>query len=422
MEQKKTICLLNDSFPPNIDGVANAVVNYAQQLNQNGQPAIVIAPNHPQAKDDEFPYQVLRYPSVSYSKESQYKAGIPFSPEVARELDRHEIGLLHSHCPIVSTFMARQIRHLKNAPIVLTYHTKFDIEIANIAPIQPLQNACKKALVANISACDDVWVVSSGAGENLRGIGYEGDYIVMHNGVDFPKGRIGEEKVAAATEGYDLPGDVPVYLFVGRLMWYKGIRLIADALTMLKKNGKDFRMVFIGTGDNHAQIEQYIQECGISDRCIFTGPIRDREVLRAWYCRADLFLFPSTFDTNGLVVREAAACSLASVLIQGSCASEGITHGENGFLIDETAESLYGCLSTLSTEAIKTAGENAAEQIYLSWESAVQKASDRYAVVMDRYAAGEYPKNRKPMESILKANGEMMELMGKLSRFRHNKR
>ena len=32
MKAPKSICLLNDSFPPLIDGVANTVVNYAQEL------------------------------------------------------------------------------------------------------------------------------------------------------------------------------------------------------------------------------------------------------------------------------------------------------------------------------------------------------------------------------------------------------
>ena len=61
----------------------------------------------------------------------------------------------------------------------------------------------------------------------------------------------------------------------------------------------------------------YSKELGLDDCVFFTSPKYDRTVIRAWYCRADLFLFPSTFDTNGLVVREAAACELASVLVRG---------------------------------------------------------------------------------------------------------
>ena len=72
--------------------------------------------------------------------------------------------------------------------------------------------------------------------------------------------------------------------------------------------------------------------------------MHDREIVRAWYTRADLLLFPSTFDTNGLVVREAAACGLGSLLVRGSCAAEGITDGRNGILIEENAASLAAVL------------------------------------------------------------------------------
>ena len=89
------------------------------------------------------------------------------------------------------------------------------------------------------------------------------------------------------------------------------------------------------------------------DRCIFTGAIQDRNKIRAWYCRSDLFLFPSTFDTNGLVVREAAACDLPSVLIRGSSAAEGVKDGCSGFLIDENEQSMYALLDSLLKIGIK---------------------------------------------------------------------
>ena len=47
MQGPHSICLLNDSFPPLIDGVANTVVNYAQELTKLGDQAIVVTPEHP---------------------------------------------------------------------------------------------------------------------------------------------------------------------------------------------------------------------------------------------------------------------------------------------------------------------------------------------------------------------------------------
>ena len=125
-------------------------------------------------------------------------------------------------------------------------------------------------------------------------------------------------------------------------------------------------------------------------KCIFTGPIYDRDALRAWNTRADLFLFPSTFDTNGLVVREAAACGLASVLVKDSCAAEGVTDNRNGFLIEETAESMGDLLIRLSGEMdhVHDVGTHAMDEIYMSWRDAVAEAYERYAWLLEEKACG----------------------------------
>ena len=419
MEATKTVCLLNDSFPPLIDGVANTVVNYGKHLPAAGFSPAVITPACEDADDSRFPYPVARYPSLSHLKLNGYPTGIPFSAEVARTIADREVAILHTHCPIISTLMARQLRKTKDAPVILTYHTKFDIDIANVVKSQALQAACKKVIVENISACDEVWTVSKGAGENLRELGYEGNFTVMPNGADLSVGTATKAQISTATSGLDLPEGVPVYLFVGRMMWYKGLRLLINALVRLKVRGLPFRMVFVGDGTQRKEIEAYAQEMGIGHLCIFTGAIHDREVLRAFYTRADLFLIPSVYDTNGLVVREAAACSLASVLIEGSCAAEGITDGRNGFLVPEDEQALAARLAGLSAEVMAQVGSNACREIYLSWEDAVKIAAEHYREISARYARGEYPRRIRPIDSLLTVNGELMDALARLSTLRH---
>ena len=416
MAQGHSICLLNDSFPPVIDGVANAVTNYARHIEASHGHAVVATPAYPGADDAGFEFPVLRYPSVDTRKLVGYVAGFPFSPELPTRLREERVELLHSHCPVASALLARELRDVLEVPLVFTYHTKFDIDIAKAVRSRLLQKEAIRALVQNIAACDEVWVVSRGAGENLRSLGYEGDLMVMENGVDVPRERMSDAAIAAATAGYDLPADVPVFLFVGRLMWYKGIRIILDALAALRAAGNDFRMVFIGDGADGAEIRACAAELGLTDRCFFTGSISDRDVIRAWYCRANLFLFPSTFDTNGLVVREAAACSLASVLIKDSCAAEGVTDGQNGYLIEENAASLAAKLAALDGKLVQTraVGEGAARELYISWADAVARACERYEIVIDRYRAGGYRRPKKPADGFFRAHGELMTALGRV--------
>ena len=408
--EKLNVCLLNDSFPPEIDGVANAVTNYAGIISKSFGNAAVVTPFHPKASDEEFAFPVVRYPSIDLTKQVGYYAGLPFSPDTMRKLTEQRFDIIHTHCPITSTVIARMLRDRIDAPVVFTYHTKFDIDIANAIKGRLLQEEAARILVENISACDEVWTVSKGAGENLRKLGYQGEYRVMPNGVDFPKGRVTQELTDKATEGFDLPEGVPVFLFVGRMMWYKGLRIILDALKELDSEGYDFRMIFVGGGGDKGNVVSYAEKLGLSGKTQFSEPVHDRDMIRAWYCRADLFLFPSTFDTNGLVVREAAACGLGSVLIKDSCAAEDVKDGISGFLIDENAPSMAAKLRELLANPGEMAriGEGAQKNIYLSWEDSVTAAYRRYLDVIDNYRRGLYMPHEKLTDEVFSLMSERL--------------
>ncbi len=384
-----TVCLLNDSFPPLIDGVANTMLNYANIIHGQLGKAVVAVPDFPGAVDN-YDYPVIRYPSVDTTKIVGYRAGYPFSVTALGSVADQKPDIIHTHCPVMSAAFARTLREQMDVPIVFTYHTKFDIEINHAVSNRLLQKSAIRLLVDNISACDEVWVVSEGAGQSLRNLGYQGEYIVMENGVDFPKGPVSPEESTALRATLGIPADVPVYLFVGRLRWYKGIRLILDALAGVRAAGKDFRMVFVGDGMEKDEMEQYAQELRLDDRCIFVGSVQDRQMLRTYFSMADLFLFPSTYDTYGIVVREAAACGLASVLVGTSCAAEGTTHGENAYHIEENAQSMCDLLLHCGQNraTMHRLGQNAMEQLYLSWEDSVKRAWDRYGIVLDDYRRG----------------------------------
>ena len=414
MEQR-SICLINDSFPPVTDGVANAVVNYAKNLTQDGKKATVVTPAYPGADDAQFPFSIVRYPSIDLTKLVGYHAGLPFSSQTLETLEERRFDLIHCHCPVTSAMLARALRDRIHVPLVFTYHTKFDIDIANAIKGKLLQEEAKKVLVDNITACDEVWTVSRGAGENLKSLGYQGDYLVMPNGVDFPKGRVEDALVREVTKDFDLPEDVPMFLFVGRMMWYKGLRIILDALAELKKQGISFRMVFVGNGGDREEVMAYSQKLGLSDCVFFTAPAYDRNVIRAWYCRADLFLFPSTFDTNGLVVREAAACGLGSVLVRGSCAAEDIKDGENGLLIEENAASMASMLASVcqKRDVMRRVGQNAQNEIYISWKDAVSRAEKRYEVVIENFKAGKYPAHNRQSDEAFHAISSYLSAVGR---------
>ena len=200
-------------------------------------------------------------------------------------------------------------------------------------------------------------------------------------------------------------------------MWYKGIRITLDALKKVREAGHDFRMVFVGGGIDKDEIVQYTESLGLSDLICFEDPVYDREKVRAWYCRADLFLFPSTFDTNGLVVREAAACALPSILVKGSCAAEDSEDGVSSFFIEENADSMASVLICLlqQPEAMKRVGCGAQERLYLSWNDAVSAAERRYETVIENYRAGRYPAHELPDDGFYSGMAGVLDLHSQLA-------
>ena len=256
------VCLLNDSFPPVIDGVVNVVMNYANYLIQDhGGRGDRGTPRYPDADYSQYPYRVVPYPSLDTTAvTSGYRTGNPFAGKgrggaggLRAGHHPHPLpGLRHDHGAAPAGG--------DRAPVVFTYHTKYDIDIRGREEAR-LAEGIIRAMVGNIEACDEVWVVSRGAGESLKSLGFQGDYRVMNNGVDFARGRV-DLTVEKVTAGYDLPAGVPVLLFVGRMMTYKGLPLILDALKLLADAGQDFRMVFIGKGPDKELMEEKARSLG----------------------------------------------------------------------------------------------------------------------------------------------------------------
>ena len=380
--------LFNDSFPPTIDGVANTVYNYANIMNGRFCEPVVITPKYPNVVDN-YDFEVYRYHSAKLTTSMPYRVGNTFSPKTLHDIAKMKLDLLHVHCPFASSVLAHEVSLLYRLkiPTILTYHTKFDIDIDNYVENKPFNMVARKFVQTNIGYADEVWTISRGTMQSLRNLGYEGDAFIMPPGTDFEKGLASPELVAEINRIYRTENEELVFLYCGRMNWYKNIKIALDSLKILSSSGIKYKMFFVGEGPDRPMIEAYAKQIGIYDNLIFTGAIYDREKVRAFFSRADLFLFPSTYDTSGLVVKEAAACSCASVLIKDSCAAEDVVDGVSGFMAEENVEDFAKTIiaATRDRQVLKTVGIGASEKVYCSWFDCVRKATKRYEYVIENY-------------------------------------
>lgn len=386
MSDKLKIALGTESFPPTVDGISTVVKCYADIINDKLGEASVVVPKIPNNEDYKYPYEIYRYKSLFTFGEG-YPVGWPFKEQFATDIIDRNFDILHSHCPIATSYFFRRINRIKRIPQVLTYHTKYEYDFEQRIPSLAVKHRAYGFLLNNIKSADEVWVTSRGTVDSLRKVGYEGDFVVMPNGCDLPKVDCTDDMKAMIRRKHGIPNDVPILLFVGRMMWYKNLRIILDSCKILKDCGRDYRMIIIGMGPEENAIKKYSRKLGLDDKVIFTGQLLDRSELQIYYGTADLLVFPSTFDTNGLVVREAAASATPTLVVFDSCASEGIKDCETGFLCLENSRSVAKVIDSVidNKDLLNRVGLNARNNIYISWDESVTNAYNRYQIVIDKF-------------------------------------
>lgn len=383
------IGLFNDSYDPIIDGVGILVRNYAQTLHNRGDTPYVVVPSVPSFVDSaDFP--VLRYASFQLPNMAPYRAGVPgLDIDFLKRVHSIPFDILHSHSPFISGSIALKIARKRKVPIVTTFHSKYREDLRKALYFEKPAEIALSYLIRFYEAVDHVWVPNEATGQTLREYGYEGAVEVMPNGVDIPVPTEDEYRALreAGRANLHLDADRFVFLFIGQHRWEKNVRLIIDAMKILADRGADFTLVFVGSGYADKEMRKLVHSLGLSSRVSFLGQISDRETIKTLYAAADLFLFPSMYDNAPLVVREAAAFCLPSVLADRSSAAEGVVDGENGFLTENSVDHFAEKLTLLMADpqALLRAGKGARKTMYLSWDQVLDLVMKRYVEIIGRY-------------------------------------
>ena len=146
-----------------IDGVANAVMNYAKEIHAGGNSCTVAVPYYPGVKD-EYSFPVIRFDSYDTTELIGYRLGNPLRPDVLQNLSRNNFDLIHTHCPFASMVLSRELRGMIRKPVIFTYHTKYDVEIKHVMKSGLSATEQEKTLGhlvirGIISSCPMVWIL-----------------------------------------------------------------------------------------------------------------------------------------------------------------------------------------------------------------------------------------------------------------------
>jgi glycosyltransferase involved in cell wall biosynthesis len=270
--------------------------------------------------------------------------------------------------------------------MVATFHSKYRQDFEHNVPNKKIVEWMVKQIITFFEKADEVWIPQAAVEPTLREYGYKGHVEVVENGNDFytPSAKI-EVMRAEMREELGLLPDETMLLFVGQHIWEKNIGFILDSLALIKD--KPFQLYMVGTGYAVREIRHKIKELGLSHNVTMLGNIHDRERLKRIYAASDIFIFPSLYDTCGLVVREAAAMHTPSLMLAGSTAATAITDGVNGFVSpDSTTEYARRIVALMENKnELKRVGRKASLTISRSWESVIEEVILRYQDICTSY-------------------------------------
>ena len=375
----------SDSFLPIVDGVGRVVYHYATALTRRGEECYVIAPMSDTGYRGGYPFELVDFISMELPRQRQYSTGIP-------SLDTHydarmrsiQLDIIHAHSPFIAGLEAQRLARRRGIPIVGMFHSRYYDDFYQLTRAEMLANLAVATIVNFYQRCDEVWTVSQSSAETLRDYGYIGDIIVMPNGT--PDVEPDAARAASAKAHFQLP-DTPILFYCGQMNWKKNILRILESCACYQKSGNSFTLILAGQGPDAKAIRSKVDELGLSKCTVFTGHVTDEALLYGLYETADLFVFPSLYDTSGMVVREAAAMATPSIVVRGCATAEPILDRENGFLCEDTTESLCHIIEMALSdrEMTRRIGQSARRTIYLSWDDIAANTLARYEALIERY-------------------------------------
>lgn len=390
MEKKKiTIGLFTDVFYPMTDGVMMVVDNYARRL-ANYANVIVFAPKYigKDFDDSVFNYKVVRCLSLKVPF-IDYSFPIPkMDNKFMKELKKYNLDIVHIHSPFTVGEAGVSYAKRNHIPVIGTMHSQYKQDFLRAVKSDKLATTLTTKLIRVFNQCTECWAVNS---EVARLFYEEYHYkclpIVMNNATEMKPVTDYNKACKLINEMYNLKKE-KVFIFVGRINALKNIFFIVDALVKVKELEPklNFKMLFVGTGQDEEELKKYLKKKNIQDEIILCGKVTDRDLLSAYYARSDLFLFPSMYDASSIVQIEAASQKTPTLFLKGSATSATVTNNVNGF-IEENDDLLYAkrIISIMKDDKLyQNVSKRAYEDLYKNWDDTILKVYRRYIEILDQ--------------------------------------
>ncbi|MGL4737001.1 MAG: glycosyltransferase [Cellulosilyticaceae bacterium] len=336
------IAMLTNNYKPFVGGVPISIERLSEGLRALGHEVYIFAPTYDDQEADPY---VIRYRSYTHKLKGNIVMPHWFDREIAYYFEVLQFDMIHVHHPALAGWMGAYLGKKYNIPVAYTYHTRYEQYIHYFKPFEKLENKAPHSPVLKTiktkvipdymrgysKYCDLIFAPTQLMEEVLGDMRVETPIEVLPTGLDQQFFEASQEHIAGIRQRYK--GDKQhLFCSVSRLSKEKNISFMIEGLVQLKATiGDTFQMLLIGDGPERHNLEQQVKSLGLDQNVSFLGSIPNQE-MKHYYGAADLFLFASQSETQGIVLLEAMAAHSPVVAIEASGVVEVVANGHNGYM------------------------------------------------------------------------------------------
>jgi len=354
------IGFFSESYYPYISGVVRSIDLFSRELRSLGHEVYIFAPDYYDSKEEKFVY---RFPSVPTPNAPGFRLPIPYMPKLTGTIENLDLDIIHTHSPFLMGRLASALAKKLELPLVFTYHTKYEQYVHYVPFARKTARRVTIKLTRDFcQRCDAVIAPTEYVKKMLEREGITTPIEIIPTGVELDKFRDGSTNWLRRR--YRFQKEDEILLYVGRLGEEKNLPFLLEVVRDLMKKNPRLYLLLVGGGPDEKQFRRMVNDWDLEHRIIFTGVVSPRKVVD-YYLGADVFVFPSVTETQGLVILEAMAAGLPVVAMNREGPSTVIDSGKDGILVQPNKTSFkQGLLQILENpqyrdELRANAGEKA---------------------------------------------------------------
>ena len=328
------ILMLTWEYPPRIvGGIARVVHDLSHRMIKDGHEVTVITykdGNAPYVEDDKGVkvYRVDNYminPNnfIDWIMQLNFNMLAKANEIISKE---GKFDVIHAHDWLV-TYAAKALKESYKIPIVATIHATENGRNSGI------HDETQRYIN------DTEWMLTYEATEVIVNSNYMKNELQRIFGLPFEKinvipNGINLTNFSGVERDYDFRrqfamDNEKIILYVGRLVYEKGVQNLIGAMPKILSNYHDAKLVICGKGGMMDELKQEARNLGIENKVYFAGYCDSKKIQKMYKC-ADIAVFPSTYEPFGIVALEAMLAGVPTVVSDVGGLNEIVEHGVDG--------------------------------------------------------------------------------------------